>query len=270
MRPGIRVVNLVLLASTGLFTVAALPAQSLTPCVRSMVFTIGQQVFIGARAGGHAPAYTATIKSTFERALADGNTIHWTAESIEARDEAGRTVRHGVQGCDVDADGQQQLRTDANIFDPVANTSTHWNTGPGTMALVTVTHQRTSSSHPDWKEIPHAPPVQYHPQVTSEDLGTRTIAGMQATGTRATEIIAAGADGNDMPLKIVNETWMNKENHTILMRVQDDPRYGRSTWEVENLTLGPPDPALFTPPANYKVWDPDAQTQPQTTAETGR
>ena len=44
MRSAIRVVNLVLIASTSLFAVAALPAQSLTPCVHQIIFNVGRDV----------------------------------------------------------------------------------------------------------------------------------------------------------------------------------------------------------------------------------
>jgi len=230
-----------------------------------MTFSMDSEVFLGGR-GVARTAYTATIKHTFERNLADGNSIHWTSESTQARDESGRTFQMRIQGCDFGQDGQPQLRTMVIVSDPAAKTFTQWNTGPGTQALAMVVHQH-APSQPDWKDIPRTPTVPYRPETTREDLGTRTIAGMQATGSRVTEFIPAGREGNDSPMKIVRESWTDKQNHMMLMIVQDDPRNGHSTWEVESFTIGAPDPALFAPPANYKVWDQDAQ-QAQTTTGT--
>jgi hypothetical protein len=212
-------------------------------------------------------AYTATIKHTFERTFADGNTIHWTSESTQARDESGRNLQVRIEGCDISPNGQPQLRTMVTVSDPVAKTFTHWNTGPGTSALATITHQHISTQ-PSWKDIPREPSVPYRPETTREDLGTRTIAGMQATGSRVTEIIPAGREGNDSPMKIVHESWMDKQSHMMLMITQDDPRTGHSTWEVQGFTVGAPDPALFTPPPNYKIWDQEAQQQSQTSADS--
>jgi hypothetical protein len=50
------------------------------------------------------------------------------------------------------------------------------------------------------------------------------------------------------------------------MAVKDDPRIGRSTFEIEELTVGEPDASLFAPPAGYKIVDPnppaDSATKP--------
>lgn len=264
MRSGIRVVNLVLLAFTGLFAACALPAQTLSPCVRQIHLSMEREIFISSRANA-GPAYTATVKQTFEQTLMDGNTIHWTVEEVQARDEPGRTMRQHVEGCEADSGGRPQPRILTAITDPAARTITNWTTGPGTVALTSISHQQGPFVQPDWKDIPHTPSTPYRPQVTREDLGTRTIAGTEATGIRITEIVPAGREGNDMPLKLVHETWTDRQNHTTLLAIDDDPRTGRRTWEVESLTVGPPDPALFTPPANYKVWD--QNPQPQSSAD---
>jgi hypothetical protein len=264
MRSGIRVVNLVLLASTGLFAASALPAQSLTPCIHQVRLSTGREIFFGP-ATNMRSAYTATVKQTYEQKLMDGNTVHWTVEAVQARDETGRTMRQHIEGCDADSGGQSQLRIQTTIFDPASKTSTNWTVGPGTMALTSIFHLQEPTAQPDWKDIPRTPSTPHTPEITREDLGTRTIAGTETTGTRMTEVLPAGWEGNDVPLKVVHETWTNRQNRATLMTIDDDPRTGRRTWEVESLTLGPPDPALFTPPANYKVWD--QNPRPQTTAD---
>ena len=191
----------------------------------------------------------------------DGNTIRWTIETVQARDEAGRTMVQHIEGCQADSGGQQQLLIQTNVYDPASKTSFNWATGPGTTALTSISHQQGPFVEPDWKDLPRAPSTPYKPEITREDLGTRTIAGMQAAGTRMTEIIPSGREGNDMPLRIVRETWMNHQSQTTLLFIEDDPRTGHRTWEVESLTVSPPDPALFTPPANYKVWDPEPRSE---------
>lgn len=267
MRSVIRVVSFVLFAAASFASSDTASAQSLSPCIRQVSVGFGREIFMTTRVN-QRPAYTATVKQSFEQTLSDGNTIHYTIEAIQARDEAGRTMRQRIEGCEPDSGGQLQFRIQTTIFDPALKATTSWGTGPGTMALTYIFHQQQQPIPPDWRDIPRTPSAPSRAEVTHEDLGTRTIAGMETTGRRITEVIPAGREGNDMPIKVVRETWTNPQNHATLSDVYDDPRIGRRTWEVESLTVGPPDPALFNPPANYKVWDQNAQTQTASTATT--
>lgn len=266
MRSGIRVVSLILLAPASLVAASA-SAQSLTPCIQEVRLSMEREVFLNSPS--HArPAYTATIKQTYEQTFPDGNAIHWTVEVVQARDEAGRTMSQHIQGCAPDDSGQPQLRMLTTVHDPVAKTFLNWNTGPGSVALANLQHQMQPAFPSDLKDIPRIPWKPQRAQITRESLGTQTVAGLEATGSRITQIIPAGQEGNDMPLKVVHETWSDAKNHSTLMAIDDDPRTGHHIWEVESLTVGPPDPALFVPPANYKVWD--ETSRPQTTADANR
>lgn len=267
MRSAVRVVSLVLFAAASFASVDTASAQSISPCIHQIRIVFDRDIFMTIR-GNRRPAYTATVKQSFEQTLSDGNIIHYTLEAVQARDEAGRTMRQRIEGCEPDSSGQLQPRIQTTVFDPALKATTSWGTGPGTMALTSVFHQHQPPLPPDWKDIPRTASVPYRPEITREDLGTRTIAGMETTGTRTTEVIPAGREGNDMPIKVVHETWTNPQNRATLSDTYDDPRTGRRTWEVESLTIGPPDPALFTAPANYKVWDQSPQTQTASTATT--
>ena len=72
-------------------------------------------------------------------------------------------------------------------------------------------------------------------------------------GVRTTRTIPAGAEGNDLEMEIVNETWRSRDLGLTLMSIHDDPRNGRTTAEYVDLQLAVPDPALFNPPAGYTV-----------------
>jgi len=89
----------------------------------------------------------------------------------------------------------------------------------------------------------------------NEDLGKQTIAGVVAHGSRMTTTLPAGREGNDLPLAIVEETWISQELDIVLKSVRDDPRRGRITFEVEQLSYGEPDLSVFVPPAGYKIVD---------------
>jgi len=54
---------------------------------------------------------------------------------------------------------------------------------------------------------------------------------------------------------IVNETWHSMELGIVLLAINDDPRRGKTTFEVEELSRTEPDPSVFAPPAGYRTED---------------
>ena len=90
-------------------------------------------------------------------------------------------------------------------------------------------------------------------QVTSEDLGTKNIEGVQANGTRTTRTIPAGQIGNDRAISIVTEVWISPDLQTVVYSKRSDPRMGEQTFALTNIVRGEPDPALFTIPADFKI-----------------
>jgi hypothetical protein len=89
--------------------------------------------------------------------------------------------------------------------------------------------------------------------VVREDLGTDNIMGVEVRGSRTTVTTPAGAEGNDQPLVRTDELWMAPSLGMALRTISDDPRMGRTVREVVTVDLNEPDPALFQPPADYKV-----------------
>jgi hypothetical protein len=87
------------------------------------------------------------------------------------------------------------------------------------------------------------------------DLGTQTIEGVAAQGTRVTRTIPAGAMGNELPIVITTETWFSPELKILVMSKSSDPRMGETTYQLTNLSRSEPDPALFQIPADYTVKD---------------
>lgn len=89
--------------------------------------------------------------------------------------------------------------------------------------------------------------------VQTEDLGSRDIEGVQATGTRRTVTIAAGVIGNEQPIQIVSERWYAPELKTVVLARRSDPRMGDHTYRLTNILRGEPDPSLFQVPSDYTV-----------------
>ncbi|MGH9838827.1 MAG: hypothetical protein ACREEM_08595 [Blastocatellia bacterium] len=90
-------------------------------------------------------------------------------------------------------------------------------------------------------------------QRKTDSLGTQTIEGVSAEGTRSTITIPAGEIGNTLPLEIVDETWYSPELQINVMTRHRDPRSGETTYRLTNLNRSEPDRSLFEVPADYTV-----------------
>ena len=91
---------------------------------------------------------------------------------------------------------------------------------------------------------------------TSESLGTQTIEGVLAEGTRSTITIAAGQIGNERPIEIVSERWFSPELKTLVLSKQSDPRFGDTTYRLSNIVLGNPEASLFEVPSDFQIVEP--------------
>jgi hypothetical protein len=90
-------------------------------------------------------------------------------------------------------------------------------------------------------------------KVTTESLGTKSIEGVMAEGTRTTSTIPAGAIGNLMPIEVVSERWYSKELQMPVLISRRDPRTGDSVYRLRNIVKAEPPQDLFTVPADYQV-----------------
>jgi hypothetical protein len=89
--------------------------------------------------------------------------------------------------------------------------------------------------------------------VTVEDLGTLTVNGVPARGTRVTTIVPVGAIGNDKQFRSVSERWFSPDLNVLIRSISTDPRFGTTTYELTNISRQAPDPSLFQVPADYRV-----------------
>jgi hypothetical protein len=90
-------------------------------------------------------------------------------------------------------------------------------------------------------------------KVTTEALGTRSIEGVTAEGTRTTSTIPAGAIGNVMPIEVVTERWYSRELQMAVLISRRDPRTGESVYRLRNIVRAEPPQDLFTIPSDYQV-----------------
>jgi hypothetical protein len=89
--------------------------------------------------------------------------------------------------------------------------------------------------------------------VKKETLGTQTIGGVNAEGTRITRTIAAGQIGNDKPIQIVFERWYSPDLQIVVKSARTDPRFGTTTYALTSVQRTEPAASLFAVPADYTV-----------------
>lgn len=92
--------------------------------------------------------------------------------------------------------------------------------------------------------------------VGKEDLGSKTIEGVAAQGTRTTETIPAGQIGNVLPINIVDEAWYSPELKMNVLTTHSDPRTGETVYKLMNINRAEQPKSLFEPPADYTVTGP--------------
>ena len=90
---------------------------------------------------------------------------------------------------------------------------------------------------------------------TEEQLGTRQLEGVKATGWRSTTTIPAGRIGNDRAIQVVEEQWDSPELNMVIVSRFSDPRTGVVEYRLTNINRSEPRADLFQVPSEYTVID---------------
>jgi hypothetical protein len=226
--------------------------------------------------------FSADAETEFTQVLGDGNRIERRYSSMVTRDSHGRTRREQeialVGPLAVDGPSPRLI----TIVDPVAGHSYTLDDkqrmafrNPVAMAGLRAAHgigfgtangtplAWTSSTATAKPQIAVAPTQGQRvfigdaaaAKVTTESLGTRSIEGVVAEGTRTTSTIPAGAIGNVLPIEVVSERWYSKELQMAVLISRRDPRSGDSIYRLRNIVKTEPPQDLFTVPPDYQVKD---------------
>jgi hypothetical protein len=238
-------------------------AQSGTPATSgSVTINSGSAGMLIASGGGGlmsttgAP-YTAIRKTTRVQRLANGTTITHVNTVKEARDSSGRTYRETRPEIAQGSEGEAGNFVFVNVHDPVNRINITWNSNSKEATVIhmpepgLVKRVETRPAAENLAPMPMVRSDQIKPQI--DELGTKTINGVEAKGTRTTRVIPAGREGNDQPLTVTHESWVSPELNLVVMGINDDPRTGTSTVELTDIERAEPDPALFQVPEGYAV-----------------
>jgi len=210
-----------------------------------------EEVGLGNKVVTGAPM-TATITVTHDTTLSDGNTIHTDNQSTEYRDSQGRVRKEVPFKLVTPATGATQ-GTMIVITDPVAGKRYVLNPQNKTAHEMPLHPPKQRAGARGGPEGPEPMWKSAGNDVTTEPLGTKTILGLQAQGTRVTRTIPAGQIGNTKPISVVTERWVSTDLQIPLSFNHNDPMMGTMTSTVTSVTRGEPDTSLFQVPSDYKI-----------------
>lgn len=223
--------------------------------------------------------FSATEIRVREQTLADGTVIKSTVEVQLWRDGEGRM--RAESKLNLKSGGAPQGRV-VTIWNPIEGRTITWITGNQSANFASVTHlpelqlngmmnarasaplQGASSRPLRAAALPVPQPSaesQDTANIHAETLPVDSIGGLEVTGTRTTQVVPAGSIYNDRDFTVTSETWVSPELKTTVRQMTSDPRTGTVTTELSNIDRSEPDPALFKPPAGFKLVDnPDPNT----------
>lgn len=207
--------------------------------------------------------FSATITTHTTQTYSDGTNVNHTTTVIQYRDAEGRTR------VETDAPDGKSI----SIRDPVAGVVYSLDTAAKTV----VQRSMAGMPAPASGGVPPAAGARggrgarggsmiaasggdqvvenakRNPNNTVDDLGTLTVNGVPARGTRITTVIPAGAIGNDREFRSVDERWYSPDLNMMVKTVSTDPRFGTTTREMTNISRANPDRSLFEVPSDYKM-----------------
>jgi hypothetical protein len=203
--------------------------------------------------------FSATASTDTMQSLPDGTTIHRTTTSTLYRDSQGRSRNEVTLFGFGPLQAAGKTHTMITIADPVAGS--HYMLDPEHK----IAHQRKMRTPPGKGGSPES--AQEFEQkmearlqqeeasgaVKKESLGTQSVNGVNAEGTRITRTIAAGQIGNDKAIQIVFERWYSPDLQLVVKSTRNDPRFGTTTYSLTNVHRTEPAASLFAVPSDYTV-----------------
>jgi hypothetical protein len=218
---------------------------------RDEIRFLGFEAGLGDKVVTDAP-FSASFSTESTETLADGNQIKHTSTGTIARDSQGRTRRDMT----VPAFGPMAVAGQAAphvtfVNDPVSGTRYILEADTKTA--------RQMPPPPDKSQFTRKPHTggagaqAADKETVTTSLGTQTIGGVTAEGTRYTRTIPAGQIGNAKPIVIVTERWYSADLQKVVMTKRSDPRSGETTFQMTSIARTEPAASLFQVPTDYTV-----------------
>ncbi len=236
------------------------PEEPLSPAMPDAIELLGFEGEHGGKVVKGSP-FTATGVSETTQTLADGNRIYRKTQTAIFRDGEGRIRKEVTLPAIGPLAASGEPHSFTVLHDPVAGTSYVLETKekiarklPGHPGKLPGTFDKFILPGSSDKFVAH---FKVHgpdsADMKTESLGTQTIEGVSAEGTRYTHVIPAGKIGNDKPIEVASERWYSADLQMVVMSKRSDPRFGVTTYTLTNIQRQEPAASLFQVPADFTV-----------------
>ena len=219
---------------------------------RDEIRFLGFEAGLGEKTVTGAP-FSASFSTESTETLADGNQIKHTSTGTIARDSQGRTRRDMTWPAfgPMAVAGRSAPPHVTFVNDPVAGTRYILEADTKTARQMPPPPNKAEFTRKAHTGGPGAEAADKETVTTS--LGTQTIGGVTAEGTRYTRSIPAGQIGNVKPIVVVTERWYSSELQMVVMTKRSDPRSGDTVFQMTSIARTEPAASLFQVPADYTV-----------------
>jgi hypothetical protein len=195
-------------------------------------------VFIPPIAG---EPFSATVEVRTDVVATDGTWSSRRTMNKIARDTAGRIHNERRLLVPESFPGDPRV-IEVHIFDPLKMLNVFYDpmTHIATQSVLSVMPKAVNAARPGAKV---------------EDLGIRTLAGIETKGLRYSFTVPAQASGTGQAVEITDEYWYSEELHVNVLVQHHDPRTGLQSVGIIRIDRGEPPTSLFEIPDGYKTVD---------------
>lgn len=225
-----------------------------TPAVETRdegVSEVRQSTYIAPIA--NAP-FSAILHTEWTRPMAEGGSTTLVGQRRVARDSRGRIYEE--RGALVPKDGSAESR---NQMVQIADPNTHI---LYSCSMLRTPHRCTLQTFNETSQTKFEPalgppgPLPYNMGFrTHEDLGTRSIEGIDAHGTRDTTTYNLGVKGSYQQFSALREFWRSEKLGINLYSELTGRNVGKQTFTLTDVSLSEPDRSLFELPEGFAVED---------------
>lgn len=185
--------------------------------------------------------FSATVVIEVERPMRDGSVRITRTINRIARDSSGRTHNEVRRLMPESFHGSPQLM-EVRLFDPLTRMST---------VYYPATHLARQQVLPVKPKTANPP----NPWLQVEDLGTTTLDGLEAKGTRRTLNVSPFSTDPGEAVMVVDEIWFAKDLRINLLVHHIDPRSGEQMAALSGIQREEPPAAMFEVPQGYSIVD---------------
>ena len=224
--------------------VVILAAISAAPTLRAQ----GGGIFVTPIPGAQ---FSGTVHVDRSDIQPNGAAVQLWSERQIARDSTGR-IYNEYRPFVPAGTNRAPLVTSIHIYDP-QNRMSEFLYPQRKMYQMTILTRPPATDTPDAFASPTSSSSQPSELTHQEDLGYRTIAGLQAHGVRITQTLPAAQSGTGKDVMVTNEYWYSDALRLNLMTSHTDSRTGSVTMTVTHIDRADPNPLLFGVPPDYTM-----------------